>query len=158
MNLLPWEYLFLPFNARNFHDIFWPIVVAAGASLAITVVLYNVRTRRFHGHGPYLDMYEYILWTSLITFSLVVFVYSIFQFDFFFVPTTLVSGIGTLVWVRFRRVPPMFAAYETRLAKMRYFSRSKYAHPEATIRPRAERTRSGRPVRVGASKRNRKRR
>jgi hypothetical protein len=60
------------------------------------------------------------------------------------------------VWVRFRRFPPIFAVYETRLAKMRYFTRSKYAHPEATIRPKPV-ARSTR-VRVAPSKRTRKRR
>jgi hypothetical protein len=82
--------------------------------------------------------------------------YAIFAFDFFFVPITLAIGIGTLVWIRFLRFPPVFAVYETRLAKMRYFTRSKYAHPEATIRPKPT-PRSTR-VRVAPSKRTRKRR
>lgn len=155
MHLLPWEYPFLSFTSKNFHDLFWPITIAALFWVIAVIVLYNVRTRRFHGHGPYLDMYEWILWTGFITFSLVV-IYAIFAFDFFFVPITLIIGIGTLVWVRFRKFPPVFAVYETRLAKMRYFTRSKYAHPEATIRPKAERT--SRPVRVAPSKRTRKRR
>jgi len=156
VKLFPTDYLFQPFNAFNFHDLYWPITIGSLFWVIAAVVLYNVRTRRFHGHAPYLDMYEWILWTSFITFSLVVFVYAIFQFDFIFVPITLIGGIGTLVWVRFRRFPPIFEVYETRLAKMRYFTRSKYAHPEATIRPKAA-GRSTR-VRVAPSKRTRKRR
>lgn len=155
MHLLPWEYLFQPFNAFNFHDLFWPLTVGSLFWVTATIVLYNVRTRRFHGHAPYLDMYEWLLWTGFITFSLVL-MYAIFAFDFFFVPITLVIGVATLVWVRFRRFPPVFAVYETRLAKMRYFTRSKYAHPEATIRPKPA-TRSTK-VRVAPSKRTRKRR
>ncbi len=155
MHLLPWEYLFQPFTPFNFHDLFWPITIGSLFWGVAVVVLYNVRARRFHGHAPYLDMYEWLLWTGFISFSLVV-IYAIFQFDFFFVPITLAFGIGTLVWVRFRRFPPIFAVYETRLAKMRYFTRSKYAHPESTIRPKTDRP--SRPIRVAPSKRTRKRR
>ena len=156
MKLAPWDYVFLPFNSRNFHDLFVPIVVASLLWLIATVFLYNVRTRRLRGHPPYLDMYEWMLWTGVITFSLVL-IYSVFVFDFFFVPATLIIGLGALVWIRFVRFPPIFAAYELKLAKQRYFSRSTYAHPESTIRPKAART-STKPVRVAPSKRSRKRR
>jgi hypothetical protein len=156
VTLAPWQYLFLPFTSKNFHDTFWPIVVASIFWLVALIVLYNVRTRRLRGHPPYLDLYEWLLWTGLITFSLTT-VYAIFQFDFFFVPATLTIGLAMLVWIRFRRFPPIFATYATRLAKQRYFSRSKYAHPEATIRPKAAR-RGSRPVRVAPSKRARRRR
>jgi hypothetical protein len=49
---------------------------------------------------------------------------------------TQVIGLGTLVWIRFLRFPPFLAAYETRLAKERYFTKQKYADPEATIKRR----------------------
>jgi hypothetical protein len=156
VTLPPWQYLFLPFTTQNFHDIFWPIVVASIFWLVALIVLYNVRTRRLRAHPPYLDLYEWLLWTGLITFSLTV-VYAIFRFDFFFVPATLTIGLATLVWIRFWRFTPIFEAYATRLAKQRYFSRSKYAHPEATIRPKAVR-RGARTVRVAPSKRARRRR
>ena len=155
MNLAPWNYLFQPFTTQNFRDIFWPIVAASAFWLIVLVVIYNVRTRRLHAHGPYLEMYEWLLWTGIITFSLTL-VYAIFLFDFFFVPATLVIGLATLVWIRFRRYPPIFAGYHARLAKQRYFSRSKYAHPESTIRPKATR-RGARTVRLAPSKRARRR-
>ena len=44
------------------------------------------------------------------------------------------SGSATLVWIRFRRFPPILAAHEARLARERYFSKQKFADPEATIR------------------------
>ena len=50
----------------------------------------------------------------------------------------LVTGPGdVMIWVRFVRFPPLFEVYEQKLAKQRYFTRSKFAHPEATIRPKA---------------------
>lgn len=157
VNVAPWEYIFQPFNSHEFHDLFWPIVAASIIWLALLAVLYTVRTRRLHNHPPYLDMYEWLLWTGIITFSLVL-VYAVFQFDFFFVPITLVIGLGVFVWTRFFKFPPIFAAYETKLAKQRYFSATKYAHPESTIRSKAAKRAAGKPVRVAASKRTRKRR
>ena len=41
---------------------------------------------------------------------------------------------ATLVWIRFLRFPPILAAYEPRLARERYFTKQKFADPEATIR------------------------
>jgi hypothetical protein len=156
MTLAPWDYLFVPFRSEKFPDVFWQVVVASFIWLAVLVVMYNVRTRRLHAHAPYLDQYEWLLWTGLITFTLVI-VYAIFAFDFFFVPITLAIGLGTLVWIRFVRFPPVLATYETRLAKQRYFSRSKFAHPESTIRPKAARAKGSRPIRVSPSKRRRRR-
>jgi hypothetical protein len=100
------------------------------------VILYNVRTRQLRKHPPYLDMYEWLLWTGVIVFSLLL-IFAIFVFDFIFVISTIVIGCGVFVWIRFVRFPPMLAAYETKLAKARYFSRMKYAQPEATIRTKS---------------------
>jgi hypothetical protein len=157
VHLAPWDYLFVPFDARLFKDLFWPILVGSLVWLVVLIVLYNIRTRQLHAHAPYLDLYEWLLWTGIVTFSLVI-IYSIFQFDFFFVPVTITVGLLTFVWVRFIHFPPIFATYATRLAKQRYFSRSKYAHPESTIRSKNVRRTTGKPVRVAPSKRGRKRR
>lgn len=140
VSFAPWEYLFLPFTTQNFPDIFHPVWVASLALLVVLVVLYNVRTRRLHRHPPYLDMWEWLLWTGVITFSLLV-VAAIFRFDFVLVLSIAVSGLAVLVWVRFRRFPPMFAVYEQKLAKQRYFTRTKFARPEATIRAKPARRR-----------------
>jgi hypothetical protein len=138
VKLAPWEYLFLQFNSGNFPDLFQPIWVASLIFLVLTVVLYNFRTRTLHRHPPYLELYEWLLWTGLITFTLLL-IESIFVFDFFLVLATLVIGLATLVWIRFRKFPPELAGYEQRLARQRYFSRSKFQRPEATIRPKAGR-------------------
>jgi len=138
VKLAPWEYLFESFNAFNFPDLFWPTVVASIAGLAVLVLLYNVRTRQLHRHRPYLDLYEWLLWTGLITFSLLL-VGAVFVFDFILVLATAVIGIGTFVWVRFRRFPPLLMAYEQRLVRQRYVTRARTADPEATIRRRSNR-------------------
>jgi hypothetical protein len=62
---------------------------------------------------------------------------ALFLFDFFLVLAIAVIGVGLMVWVRFLRFPPLFAAYEAQLARQSYFQRSRASRPEATIRPRA---------------------
>jgi hypothetical protein len=138
VTLLPWEYLFVPFNSTNFPDIFYPTWIASLVLLVILIVLYNVRTRALHRHVVYLEMWEWLWWTGLITFSLII-IESLFVFDFILVLTTEIIGLAALVWIRFRRFPPFFAAYEQRLARERYYSKQKYADPEATIRKRGTR-------------------
>ncbi len=135
MKLAPWEYLFESIKDFNFPDLFWPTVWTSLIGIVAVVVLYNVRTRQLHRHRPYLDLWEWLLWTGLITFSLLL-VGAIFIFDFILVLATGVIGVATLVWVRFRRFPPVLAAYEQRLARQRYVTRTRVADPEATIRRR----------------------
>ncbi|HEY7590722.1 MAG TPA: hypothetical protein VH723_07000 [Candidatus Limnocylindrales bacterium] len=138
MTLPPWDYLFISFNDRNFPDLFHPTWIASLALMILLVALYNIRTRQLHRHEPYLGMWEWLLWTGFITFSLII-VGAVFVFDFIIVLLCIVIGLGTLVWIRFFRFPPLLEAYERQLARQRYFSRSKFAHPEATIRPKPAR-------------------
>ena len=136
MTLAPWDYLFLSFNHKNFPDLFHPTWIAAAGLLVVLLVLYNVRTRALHRHPPFLEMWEWLWWTGLITFSLIV-IEALFVFDFFIVLITEIIGIGTLVWIRFLRFPPMLEAYQARLARERYYTKQKFADPEATIRKRS---------------------
>lgn len=140
MTLPPWEYLFLSFNRSNFADIYDPIWISSIVFLGLSVILYAIRTRQLRHHPPYTRMYEWMLWTCVATFGLIV-VYTLFIFDFLFVLATLTAGLVFLAWVRFRRFPPDLAAYEQRLARERFYTSRKYAHPEATIRPRRRRRR-----------------
>jgi hypothetical protein len=139
VRLLPWEYLFKPFDAHQFPDTYTPTWVATLILLVALVVLYNVRTRALHRHAPYLDMYEWLLWTGISLFGLIL-VAAVFRFYIIVLLAILFSGLAVLVWVRFVRFPPMFQVYEQKLAKQRYFTRSKFAHPESTIRPKGAKT------------------
>jgi hypothetical protein len=136
----PWDYLFEPFNELAFPDIWMPLWVASLVALVVLVVFYNVRTRQLHRHRVYLEMYEWLLWTGIIVFSLML-VYAVFSFDWIIVLSTLVIGLGFMVWVRFVRFPPYFRAYERQLAKQRYYSRQRFARPEATIQRKTSRRR-----------------
>ena len=140
MTFLPWEYLWIPFSRVNFPDIYDPTWIASLVLLVALIILYNVRTRALHRHRLYTDMWEWLLWSGLITFFLLA-TGALFLFDFAVVLVILVVGIGTMVWVRFRRYPPLFVAYEHQLARQRYLSRAKAARPEATIRSRASKRR-----------------
>ena len=102
-------------------------------------ILYNVRTRALHRHPPYLEMWEWLWWTGLITFSLLI-IESLFVFDYFIVLLTEIIGIGTLVWIRFLRFPPILAAHEARarpraLLHEAEVRRPRGDHQEARRRP-----------------------
>ena len=155
MTLPPWEYAFTAFNEANFPDLFRATWVASLVLLAGLVILYNVRTRALRHHPPYLELYEWLLWSGLIMFSLLL-VFSLFVWDFIFVLVTMIGGSAILIWIRFVRFPPIFEAYGRRLARERYFTRSKFAHPESTIRSKTART--SRPTRTTRPAKRRRRR
>ncbi len=133
MNLLPWEYFWIGFNKINFPDLFDPVWIGSGILLIVLIVLYVMRTRALHRHRLYLDMWEWIFWSGLITYFLLI-VGSIFQFDFAVILVLLFSGLFVMAWARFRRFPPLFEAYEHQLARQRYLARARQSRPEATIR------------------------
>ena len=140
MELFPWDYLFIAFDDTSFPDIFNPIWVASLVLLVALIVLYVLRTRALHRHRLYLDMWEWIFWSGLITFFLLI-VGSIFRFDFAVILVILISGLGTMAWARFRKFPPLFEAYEHQLARQRYLARARSSRPEATIRTKGPRRR-----------------
>ncbi len=143
MTLAPWQYLFESFNSKNFPDIFGLTWIASLALLVVLAVMYNVRSRALHRHSIYVDMWEWLWWTGLITFGLVV-IEAIFVFDFLLVLVTEFIGLVALVWIRFVRFPPFLAAYEQKLARERYYTKQKFADPQATIKKRPSSGRSPR--------------
>lgn len=147
----PWDYLFTEFNDVKFPDLFNATWIFAIVGIVATVILYNVRTRQLRRHPVYLDLYEWLLWAGVIFFFLLL-TYALFHFDFLFTLVTIPIGIGVLLWIRFVRFPPFLAAYETQLARARYYSKQKFAHPEATIRPK----RTARAARTARSQRRRR--
>lgn len=151
MTLPPWEYLFLQFDDRNFPDLFNAIWVFSAIGMLATVLLYNLRTRQLRRHQVYLELYEWLLWSGVIFFFMIL-VYALFHFDFLFVVLSIPVGVGILLWIRFVRFPPALAAYETQLARARYYSKQKFAHPEATIRPK----RAARASRTARAQRRRR--
>ncbi len=143
MRLPPWDYLFTSFNQHTFPDLFTPLWIVSLVLLGALVGLYNVRTRALHRHAPYLDLYEWLLWTGICVFGLLL-VAAVFSFDLIVVLIIAVVGLGTLTWVRFMRFPPILDAYEQKLAKQRYYTKTKFERAEATIRSRAKPARRSR--------------
>jgi len=133
--MAPWEYLFIGFSKANFNPIFDITWMFAVAMLVTSIIFYNFQGRRLRNYAVFLDLNEWLLWTSIGTFSLLL-MYAVFGFDFLFVLPTMVGGALLFLWIRFLHFPPLIQAYEERLARQRYFQRSKTAHPEATIRKR----------------------
>jgi uncharacterized membrane protein YhaH (DUF805 family) len=121
------------FTDTDFTDLWWPVLIVAVVGLVLAVALYNVNTRRLHRHPPLVNREEWLLWTAICVFGLLI-VESIFHFYLFFVVLTVLIGVPTFVWIAFRRFPPMIEAYNQQLRRARFFSQSRYKHAEATIR------------------------
>jgi membrane protease YdiL (CAAX protease family) len=134
--MAPWEYLWIGFNTTNFGPIFDTTWRFSLVMILVSIVFYNFQGRRLRNYAVFLDLNEWLLWTSLGIFSLLI-MYSIFGFDFIFVLPTMVGGAALYIWIRFVHFRPLIAAYEERLARQRYFQRSRTSRPEATIRKSA---------------------
>ncbi len=157
MKNAPWDYLLGPpfqgptidqwlsggraTETIGFPDLALPLVIAAAVFLVLQIILYNIQTRRLHRHFPLVNMQEWLLWTGLATFSLILVSY-MFRFYFIFPLTGLVLGIAAYIWIRFFRFPPLIEAYNQQLRRARFQSQQRLRQPEATLRPkRSERTR-----------------
>jgi hypothetical protein len=121
------------FSPDNFSDLFYPITVAALVFLIGTIVLYNVQTRRLRRHPVLVNLNEWLFWTGLAFFGLLL-VYAIFKFYFVFVLLTLVIGMGTLIWIRWFRFPPLIRVYNNVRRREQYLSQKRYVTADATIR------------------------
>jgi membrane-associated HD superfamily phosphohydrolase len=135
----PWnqlDLLLIGFNSVNFPALFtltWQLSVAL---LVVGILFYNFQSRRMHAYSVFLDLNEWLMWTSVGVFLLLL-MYVVFNFDFIFVLPTMIGGAALFIWIRFIHFPPMIRAYEERLARQRYFQRSKTSHPDTTIRSKA---------------------
>ena len=135
----PWNHistLLVGFNDTNFRALFAPTWELSAALLVVGVIFYNFQGRRLHAYSVFLDLNEWLLWTTVGVFSLLL-MFALFGFDFIFVLPTMVGGAILFIWIRFIHFPPLIRAYEERLARQRYFQRSRTSHPEATIRTKA---------------------
>ncbi len=135
----PWNHistLLTGFNDTNFRALFAPTWELSAALLVVGVIFYNFQGRRMHAYSVFLDLNEWLLWTTVGVFSLLL-MFALFGFDFIFVLPTMVGGAVLFIWIRFIHFPPLIRAYEERLARQRYFQRSRVSHPEATIRSKA---------------------
>ena len=124
------------FGDTNFGDLFYPLTFLTLALFIGSIVLYNVQARRLHRHPPLVNLHEWLLWTGICTFGLVL-IEAVFHFYFAFVVVTIVAGCVAFWWIRFRRFPPIIAGYNQQLRRARFYSAQKYKHPEATVRARS---------------------
>jgi hypothetical protein len=131
------------FGDTNFPDLFYPITFLALALFIGSIVLYNVQARRLHRHPPLVNLQEWLLWTGICTFGLVL-IEAVFHFYFAFLLVTVIVGCITFWWIRFRRFPPIIAGYNQQLRRARFYSAQKYKHPEATVRTRTSSSRKRR--------------
>jgi hypothetical protein len=124
------------FSPQNFPDLFYTISIVSFVLLVAAVVLYNVQTRRLHEHPPLVALQEWLFWTALSVFGLLI-VYAIFKFYFAFVLLTIIVGLGTFIWIRFYRFPPLIESYNKVLVRQRSIDQTKYHDADSTIRKRS---------------------
>jgi hypothetical protein len=135
----PWNQistLLLGFDGIHFPAIWQPTWQLSVTLFVLGLVFYNFQSRRLHAYSVFLDLNEWLMWTTVGTFSLIL-MYCVVGLDFIFVLPTMVGGAALFIWIRFIHFPPLIRAYEERLARQRYFQRSKTAHPETTVRSKA---------------------
>ena len=135
----PWNQLstlLTGFNDISFHAMWAPTWMFSVTLLVVSILLYNFQGRRLHAYSVFLDLNEWLMWTSVGVFSLLL-MFTVFGFDFIFVLPTMLGGAALFIWIRFIHFPPLIQAYEERLARQRYFQRSRTSHPESTIRSKA---------------------
>ena len=132
------------FAPQNFQDVFYPIAIASFVLLIVAVILYNVQVRKLHRHPPLVALQEWLLWTAVCVFGLIL-IESIFNFWFVTVVATIVIGLGTFIWIRFFHFPPQIDLYNRQLARARATAQTraanKYADASATVRSRKTRRR-----------------
>ena len=132
------------FDPANFQDTFYPISIAAFVLLIAAIVLYNVQVRKLHRHPPLVALQEWLLWTAVCVYGLVL-VEAIFKFWFVTVVATLLIGLGVFVWIRFFHFPPIIEGYNRQLARARATAQtrasSKYVDASSTVRSRKTRRR-----------------
>ncbi len=134
----PWNQINLlltGFTSANFKPIFDLTWQLAFGLLIVAIVFYNVQGRRLHAYSVFQDLNEWLMWTSVGVFALLL-MFAVFGFDFIFVLPTMIGGAVLFIWIRFIHFPPLIRVYEERLARQRYFQRTKTSHPETTIRTR----------------------
>lgn len=134
MNRAPWDYLLIGFNSDNFKPIWQLTWMFAVGLLIASVVIYNFQGRRLRNYAVFLDLNEWLLWTS-VGISCWLLAAAVFAFDMILVLPVMIAGALLYIWIRFIHFPPLIAAYEERLARQRYFQRHT-SHPESTIRSR----------------------
>lgn len=132
------------FAPQNFQELFYPISIAAFVLLIAAVVFYNVQVRRLHRHPPLLALQEWLLWTAVCVFGLLL-VEAIFGFWFVTVVATIIIGLGTFIWIRFVHFPPQIEVYNRQLARARATAQTraanKYADASSTVKARKTRRR-----------------
>ena len=76
----PWQYLWIGFNPTNFGPIFDATWRFALVMLFVSVIFYNFQGRRLRNYAVFLDLNEWLLWTSVGIFCLLL-MYAVFGFN-----------------------------------------------------------------------------
>ena len=68
-------------------------------------------TRKLHRHPVLVNLHEWLLWTGICVFGLIL-VTAIFHFWFLITLGTIIVGCATFIWIRFVRFPPLIVGVQ----------------------------------------------
>jgi len=111
--------LFDSLTPDNFPDLFTLLWVSALIIVAGSIAIYADSGRRFRRHRVLLSMHEWIFWSVVIPWSLVILLV-ITHVPFVMVPLVVLPGMAILLWARFVRFPPLIAAANDELRRKRF--------------------------------------
>ena len=111
--------LFDALTPDNFPDLFTLLWVAALLIVAGSIAIYADSGRRFRRYPVLLSMHEWIFWSVVIPWTLVLLLV-ITHVPFAMVLLVLLPGMAILLWARFVRFPPLIAAANDDLRRKRF--------------------------------------
>lgn len=111
--------LFDSFTPENFPDLFTLLSVVPFVVIAVSIWIYTDSGRRFRRYPVLLSMHEWIFWSVIIPWSLVLLLL-ITHVPFVLVVIVLGAGMALLIWARFVKYPPLIAAANDELRRRRF--------------------------------------
>ena len=127
------DVLFESLTPDNFPDLFTWLWVTALVVVIGSIVVYADSGRRYRRHPVLLTMHEWIFWSVVIPWGLVL-LFVITHVPFLLLLFVVLPGLGVLIWARFIRFPPLIAAANEEMRRRRF---APAARPAAPSRPRA---------------------
>ena len=92
----PWnqlDQLLIGFNSINFPALWAPTWQLSLTLLVLGIIFYNFQGRRLRAYSVFLDLNEWLMWTSIGVFGLLV-MFFVFAFDFqFALPAEFPGGL-----------------------------------------------------------------
>lgn len=126
------DVLFESLTPDNFPDLFTWLWVVSLIVVIASIVIYADSGRRYRRYPVLLSMHEWIFWSVVIPWGLVLLLI-ITHVPLLLLLLVLLPGMAILLWARFVRFPPLIAAANEEMRRRRF---APAARAQAPARPR----------------------